>query len=50
MLPEGSPVLLWNGAPKPRQDLHVAVVDLVVGHTKVQECADAIMRLRAESV
>lgn len=48
MLPEGSPVLLWNGAPKPRQDLHVASVDLDVGNQNLQQCADAIIRLRAE--
>ncbi|MSP93450.1 MAG: hypothetical protein EXR79_16940 [Myxococcales bacterium] len=48
MLPEGSPVLLWTGAPKPRQDQHVAVVDLDVGNQNLQQCADAVIRLRAE--
>jgi hypothetical protein len=48
ILPDGSPVLLWDGSPKPRQDLHVAVVDLDVGKQNLQQCADSIMRVRAE--
>jgi hypothetical protein len=46
--PEGSPVLLHTGAPKARQDVHVAVVDIDVGQRDLQQCADAAMRLRAE--
>lgn len=46
--PEGSPVLLHTGAPKRRQDVHVAVVDIDVGPRDLQQCADAAMRLRAE--
>jgi hypothetical protein len=46
--PAGSPVLLFNGAPKPRQDVHAAVVDIDVGTRDLQQCADAAMRLRAE--
>jgi hypothetical protein len=46
--PAGSPVLLYTGAPKFRQDVHAAVVDIDVGTRDLQQCADAAMRLRAE--
>jgi hypothetical protein len=46
--PEGSPVLLHTGAAKARQDVHVAVVAIDVGRRDLQQCADAVMRLRAE--
>jgi hypothetical protein len=46
--PEGSPVLLHTGGQKWRQDVHVAVVDIDTGTRDLQQCADAIMRLRAE--
>jgi hypothetical protein len=48
MKPAGAPVLLFNGTPKPRQDVHAAVVDIDVGTRDLQQCADAAMRLRAE--
>lgn len=48
MRPAGSPVLLYTGALKWRQDVHAAVVDIDVGKRDLQQCADAIMRLRAE--
>src|SRR5262245_24806779 len=44
----GAPVLLYTGAPKFRQDVHAAVVDIDVGTRDLQQCADAAMRLRAE--
>lgn len=44
----GTPVLLHNGRPKARQDVHVAVVDLSVGTKDLQQCADAVIRMRAE--
>lgn len=44
----GAPVLLHTGAPKFRQDVHVAVIDIDVGTRDLQQCADAAMRLRAE--
>lgn len=46
--PAGSPVHLFNGELKGRQDVHAAVVDLNVGTGDLQQCADAVMRLRAE--
>jgi hypothetical protein len=46
--PAGSPVLLYTGAPKQRQDVHAAVIDIDVGNRDLQQCADAIMRLRGE--
>jgi hypothetical protein len=48
MKPEGAPVLTYTGAQKWRQDVHVAVVDIDVGKRDLQQCADAIMRLRGE--
>ena len=46
--PTGAPVLLHTGAPKGRQDVHVAVIDVDTGTRDLQQCADAAMRLRAE--
>jgi len=46
--PEGSAVLIYTGGQKWRQDVHVAVISIDVGTRDLQQCADAIMRLRAE--
>ncbi len=48
LLPDGSPVLLFNGNLKEYQAGHVAVVDMDVGNRDLQQCADAAMRLRTE--
>ncbi|RYF89454.1 MAG: hypothetical protein EOO03_06000 [Chitinophagaceae bacterium] len=41
-------VYLYNGAPKPNQQAQFAVLDVSVGDRDLQQCADAVMRLRAE--
>ena len=48
LLPPGSPVVLHQGDRKDRQDVHAAVLDVSVGAKDLQQCADAVMRLRAE--
>ena len=45
---KGAPVRLHNGALKPLQGVHVAVVAIDTGRRDLQQCADAVMRLRAE--
>jgi hypothetical protein len=46
--PPGTPVLLFDGRRKARQDVHRAVIDIDVGRADLQQCADAAIRLRAE--
>ena len=41
-------VYLYNGQPKRNQDAQFAVLDISVGNADLQQCADAVMRLRAE--
>lgn len=44
----GAPVMLHTGSQKWRQDVHAGVVDIDIGMRDLQQCADAVMRLRAE--
>lgn len=41
-------VYLYDGKLKRSQSLHFAVLDIPVGNKDLQQCADAVMRLRAE--
>ncbi|MEO7984494.1 MAG: DUF4846 domain-containing protein [Bacteroidota bacterium] len=41
-------VYLYNGKIKPNQSAQFAVIDIPVGNKDLQQCADAVMRLRAE--
>jgi hypothetical protein len=42
------PVYLYNGRLKGNQSAHHAVIDIDVGAKDLQQCADAVIRLRAE--
>ena len=43
-----TPVRLYDGRPKWNQENHTAVIDIDTGTRDLQQCADAVMRLRAE--
>lgn len=46
--PSGSLVKYYNGSSKPNNDIYDAVVDLSIGSKDLHQCADAVMRLRAD--
>jgi hypothetical protein len=46
--PAGTPARLFNGKLKDNQAVVAAVVDIDPGTKDLQQCADAVMRLRAE--
>jgi hypothetical protein len=47
-LKEDRTVHLYNGQPKANQSAQFAVIDIPVGRKDLQQCADAVMRMRAE--
>jgi hypothetical protein len=47
-LKEHTTVYLYNGQPKRNQTAQYALLNISVGNTDLQQCADAVMRLRAE--
>jgi hypothetical protein len=48
-LKDGCPLVhLYDGTPLELKDYHCAVVDLDVGESDLQQCADTVIRLRAE--
>lgn len=46
--PEQAPVHLYDGQRKAVQGIHAAVLAIDTGRRDLQQCADAVMRLRAE--
>ncbi len=47
-LAKDNTVYYYNGQKKPDQSLHYAVIDIDIGKADLQQCADAVMRLRGE--
>ncbi len=46
--PYGSKVKYYNGQPKNKPNVYISVVDMDIGDRDLQQCADAVMRLRSE--
>jgi hypothetical protein len=45
---KGKTVFLYNGIPKRNQEAQYVVLDIPVSNKDLQQCADAVMRLRAQ--
>jgi hypothetical protein len=48
LLPQGSKVHYFDGTQKEDKDVYAAVIDLPIGNKNLHQCADAVMRLRAD--
>lgn len=48
LYPNGTAVKYYNGFPKINQNVAAAVLKIDIGKKDLQQCADAVMRLRAE--
>jgi hypothetical protein len=46
--PHGSVVRYFDGKKKEKENVYLAVLDLDIGKKDLQQCADAVIRLRAE--
>ncbi len=44
----GTRVRYYNGQPKNKKNVYISVIDMEIGNRDLQQCADAIMRLRSE--
>jgi hypothetical protein len=46
--PFGTRVKYFNGQPKNKSNVYLSVIDMDIGNRDLQQCADAVMRLRSE--
>ena len=46
--PFGTKVKYYNGQPKNKSNVYISVIDMDIGNKDLQQCADAVMRLRSE--
>jgi len=46
--PFGTKVRYYNGLPKNKSNVYISVIDMDIGNRDLQQCADAVMRLRSE--
>ncbi len=46
--PKGALVKYYDGVSKPNRNVYEAVIDLPIGKRNLHQCADAVMRLRAD--
>lgn len=46
--PDGAPIMLFDGQRRAQQGGAAAIIDIDIGRRDLQQCADAVIRLRAE--